>query len=56
MQPPKLAVGDTEGTESPDGGFGISKSLFVFGNVYLVFGKVYFVCLDIVARETLAEC
>ena len=38
-----LAVGDTEGTESLDGGFCISKSLLVFRSVYLVFGKVYFV-------------
>ena len=53
---PKLAVGDNEGTESWDGGIDISKSLFVVGNVCLVFGKVYFVCLDTVALGTLAEC
>ena len=35
---------------------GISKSLFVFGNVSLLFGKVYFVCLDTVGWGTLAEC
>ena len=44
-----VVIGDNEGAESWDVGFGISKSPFAFGNVY-------FVCLDTVEMGTLAEC